>query len=95
MASAQALIQRDQASAYEIPRPPTSRPGRGKRQAQPQARRRKVATWENRYGVFLASTDPDASFIVALHDTRKSVAHAALTRHNRKTDSQPGSGLPA
>ena len=45
----------------------------------------KVAIWENKYGVFLASTDPDASFIVALHDTPKSVAHAALTRHNRQT----------
>ena len=46
----------------------------------------KVALWANKDGVFLASTDPDASFIIALHNTPERVARAALARYNRKTD---------
>jgi hypothetical protein len=45
-----------------------------------------VAIWANKDGVFLASTDPDASFIVPLHNTPERVARAALARYNRKTN---------
>jgi hypothetical protein len=55
---------------------------RGKRKLKLE----RVAIWANKDGVFLGCTDPDASFIVALHNTPERVAREALTRFNRKTD---------
>jgi hypothetical protein len=46
----------------------------------------KVAVWANRDGAFLASTDPEASFIVPLHGAAETAVRSALARFGRKTD---------
>jgi hypothetical protein len=47
---------------------------------------RNVAVWANKEGTFLASTDPDCSFIVALHQTPEQHVRTALRRFHRKMD---------
>lgn len=47
---------------------------------------RNVAVWANEAGTFLGCTDPDCSFIVALHDTPKRNVREALEKFNRKMD---------